>query len=584
MTVPIPQRSRPTVVFQPNLATSGPPLSSKISFQLLQKEQKRYITAYSCSLSRTNIRYNCGVYGHPELAPLRWSFSVTQMVPFEQCLTWIRTRNYQPPVYSTTMHGHNLSYPILLNEPNHISYLAHGRTYTKAPLLPTDHLSETACQGEWFEYVKGQPFYHMVAYYDELHLQTTPLIVKDGTVVDQHRQLMLLCSWETGRCIAESKTYVWNLTESDYCQVAVVKEFLGQRLYANLSDPATPEGQRVAEAIISTEAGEKIWIRPLDSVSQSGRVVMATNVDEMFLFPILETNEQGDAVVDNRDQVFTRTIHPSEVDLCRYIANRDEYLYFDITSQAEKEFDTILHQDCLRRQGEVRKAHFFEQGLPGYQPFLLQDGVFSTRWGETNYRYQCVLRVVHPVSTPRCYNKLPVVLRLPQHLALNTVLNFLSSTTYFLDPDSRLLSPMSRARPCSPPSTRLIRDRSPSRPRSTRLRRPSPCRFHLPAARMTSSSTQTITREGSTNPLHWMPCKISSWRRYSRRPSHTSWHLMSITCAPKTTMPSGPWTYSQIGLQPPRTGETYSLAAGGAGWKNGEEWSVSSSDFITFMS
>ncbi len=152
---------------------------------------------------------------------------------------------------------------------------------------------------------------------------------------------------------------------------------------------------------------------------------MPTNVDEMFLFPVLETNEQGDVVVDNRDQMFTRTIHPSEVDLRKYIANRDEYLYFDITSQAEKEFDTILHQDCLCRQDEAWKAHFFKQGLPGYQPFLLQDGVFSMRSRETNYRYQCVLRVVHPVSTPTCYNKLPVVLLLPQHLALNTVAQLL---------------------------------------------------------------------------------------------------------------------------------------------------------------
>ena len=71
--------------------------------------------------------------------------------------------------------------------------------------------------------------------------------------------------------------------------------------------------------------------------------------------------------------MFKRRIHPSEVDLRKYIANWDEYLYFDITSQAEREFDVILHQDCLRRQDEAQKAHFFEQGLFGYQPFVLQD-------------------------------------------------------------------------------------------------------------------------------------------------------------------------------------------------------------------
>ena len=57
-------------------------------------------------------------------------------------------------------------------------------------------------------------------------------------------------------------------------------------------------------------------------------------------------------------------------------------------------------------------------------------------------------RVVHPVSTSRCYNKLPVVLRLPQHLAANNILNFSVSTTYFLDPDSRLLSPIASEVPC----------------------------------------------------------------------------------------------------------------------------------------
>ena len=72
-------------------------------FQLLQKEKKRYITAYSCFLSRTDIRYNCGIYGHPELGPIHWSFSVPKRVTFEQCLTWIRTRSHLPPVYSRVL-------------------------------------------------------------------------------------------------------------------------------------------------------------------------------------------------------------------------------------------------------------------------------------------------------------------------------------------------------------------------------------------------------------------------------------------------------------------------------------------------
>ena len=359
-------------------------------FQLLQKERKRYINAYVCSLFRTDIRYNCGVYGHPELDPMHWSFLIPQRVTVEQCLEWLRTRTYRPEYHSTMMHGKEFTQPVLVNEPNYITYLVYGRTFLQAPALPTDQVTDIACQGEWYEYQPDKPQNHIVAFYDELHLQTVTLVVEDDKVIDKDRQLSLPCPWNDGHCHAEGLTYLWNVTGPEYCPVAVVKEFLGHRLHANVSHSGDSSDSHHAEAIVSAEVEEKIRIQPTGPVSQCGRVVTSTNIEDMFLFPILETDDKGRVLTDNRGQVFERRIHPGEVDLRKYIANRDEYLYYDITSQAEREFDTILHQDCLRRQDEARKAHFFEHGLPGYQPFLLQDGAFSTRSGETNYRYQCL--------------------------------------------------------------------------------------------------------------------------------------------------------------------------------------------------
>ena len=57
-------------------------------------------------------------------------------------------------------------------------------------------------------------------------------------------------------------------------------------------------------------------------------------------------------------------------------------------------------------------------------------------------------RMVHPISTTRCYNKLPVVLRLPQHLTPHMSSTF-RQVPPFLDPDSRLLSPIASEVPCS---------------------------------------------------------------------------------------------------------------------------------------
>ena len=292
-------------------------------FQLLQKEKKRYLTAYSCSILRTELGYNCGVYGHAELDPIHWSSSVIQRVTFEQCLTWLRTRRYQPSTYSVMMHGRDLNFSIALDEPNQVSYMVRGLTYTKLPSLPTDQVSETACQGEWVEYEQGHPFNHMVAYYDRVMLQSVTLVVEGDEVVDQRNQWTLPCKWADGQCHAEGMTYVWNTTADGYCQVALVREFLGHRLRANVSEPAFLQDPQKAEAIVSAEGDKKIRLRPLGPSSQCGRVVTATNVEDMFLFPIIESNDQGNIVLDNRDRVFTRAIHPSEVDLHKYITNQD---------------------------------------------------------------------------------------------------------------------------------------------------------------------------------------------------------------------------------------------------------------------
>ena len=72
-----------------------------------------------------------------------------------------RTQRYQPSTYSVMMHGRDLNFSLTLDEPTEVSYMVRGRIYMKPPILPTDQVSETACQGEWVEYDKGHPLIHM---------------------------------------------------------------------------------------------------------------------------------------------------------------------------------------------------------------------------------------------------------------------------------------------------------------------------------------------------------------------------------------------------------------------------------------
>ena len=460
-------------------------------FQLLQKERRRYMEGHSCTLSRTSIEYNCGTYDHPELDPTTWSIEMPVPVSRQMCRDWLKQRQYRPSEYSRTMyHDHDrmgdLLLPLALNEPAQLRYLKEGFTFVKWG-LPTDAHYQVGCTGTDREPYKGYPMPRVTAMFDTVTIRNISLYVEDGYVVDQERQRRLPCKWIDGFCRAEGVSYTWSVEDPEYCEVALVKDFKGHRLLANASDERDLQTTRKVEAIVSMGNAEKIRLRDEGPISQCGRVVMKTNLPGIFLYPIQETDPQGNVISDNSLSAFSRKIHPSEVELEKYIANRDEFLYHDITAQAEREFDTLLHQECLRRQEEAKKAHFFEQGMPGYQPFLLQDGVFSTRSGEVNYRYRCQARTVHPVSARRCFNKLPVVLRAARTLGSKS-LNFSHSTTYFMDPDSRLLSPVASEIPCATLFPAAYRARQGWIVATPEIHQaPTPLPLPLPAARRNES-------------------------------------------------------------------------------------------------
>ena len=419
-------------------------------FQLLQKENRRYIGGHSCTLSRTSIEYNCGSYDHPELDPTTWTIEMPVPVSQQMCRQWLDEKQYRPLKYSWKMYHdsqEDLLLPLELNEPAQLRYLTEGHTFVKWG-LPTDAHYQVGCAGTTREPYKGYPMPRVVATFDTVTIRNVSLYEEEGRMVDQERQRRLPCEWLDGYCRAEGISYTWSVEDPQYCEVALVKEFEGHRLLANASEEHDVLTTRNVKAIVSLGSTEKIRLRDEGPNSQCGRVVIKTNLPGIFLYPLQETDPQGNIIVDNHRSAFSRKIHPSEVELEKYIANRDEFLYYDITAQAEREFDALLHQECLRRQEEAKKAHFFEQGMPGYQPFLLQDGIFSTRSGEVNYRYRCQARTVHPVSARRCFNKLPVVLRAARTLGSKSF-NFTNSITYYMDPDSRLISPVASEIPCA---------------------------------------------------------------------------------------------------------------------------------------
>ena len=162
-----------------------------------------------------------------------------------------------------------ISQPIAINEPVQFQYLARGRTYIKLR-LPKDTTYQVGCYGETFKPYTGFPMQHVTAYLDPVALRMTKINVEGEDVVDLDCQRRLPCHWNEGQCRAEGITYLWNVTDPQYCPVAVVKEFQGQQVEANAS--SSPDTRNVCEvqAIVSADGVEKIRVHNEGQASQCG--------------------------------------------------------------------------------------------------------------------------------------------------------------------------------------------------------------------------------------------------------------------------------------------------------------------------
>ena len=240
----------------------GNPVEKAITarYQLLQEEKKRYLTGLSCSLRRTEVCYNCGSYDHPELDILNWGFDNPMEVSLHTCRQWLENKKYQPARVSPMMKGKSPKAKLRMGRVTEVRYLSEGATYIKTG-LPTDSTYQIGCEGATLDYAPNYPMSQVVAFYDKILIQAVRLYIEDKVVADRDQETKLPCKYLDGHCVTDEVTYVWNVTdtESEYCHLAVVKEFDGKELVANTS--GTSLDGHAARVIVSTGEDEKIRIR-----------------------------------------------------------------------------------------------------------------------------------------------------------------------------------------------------------------------------------------------------------------------------------------------------------------------------------
>ena len=370
------------------------------TYQLLQLERRQRTNGTRCSMVMTqSVRY-CGVYSH-QVVINKYGFT-EQITPVsvEDCRRYITSLEF------VDVNGRKHS--LQMNAVNSIDYEEKGRTWLDD--------GEVYCKGE--DWRRGDDIMEGVVVFRQLKLSLVHekfSILNDRvTAYDSNRRLP--CAVSSLACATPAKTFIWEPVE-DECKLALTRTVTG-------IDVAGP----TASVFMSTDQS-LVRLIQRRTVSMCGRIVIATNYDRLFLYPV------------ERGKLFERRIRPDEVSVSTFAANRDEYLYFHLASLVASEFRKVLQNDCAQAQSHSRLAFWLQHQQPGMTTLFLGNSTFGTSSGEALYIYACRPTVVRAIVSKECFRGLPVMER--------TIREGKEPTVAFMEPLTHRLSRVGIPMPCS---------------------------------------------------------------------------------------------------------------------------------------
>ena len=97
-----------------------------------------------------------------------------------------------------------------------------------------------------------------------------------------------------------------------------------------------------------------------------------------------------------------------ELKLSNFITNRDDYVYHSMTRALQREFSSVLRDECRENLRKTKTEHFLERQIPGLHTYRLGGSNHLTAAGEVAYFYKCQARLVAAIPADTCYDALPV--------------------------------------------------------------------------------------------------------------------------------------------------------------------------------
>lgn len=405
---------------------SAPILSEVKQYLLLQKEKRREIAAYQCQLLLTRTVDYCGVYDHQTRYPEKEFYLSPQVVDAATCLTWHLKRTFSHP-------DTQVSQELKWGE-NEIHYYRHGPE--GAGHAYTTPQGELKCIGTPFYWGKRDDWLSHAVVHEKafITLSNETLIVgKDQQVLAFQDQLRLPCRAPEQACMVEQGTYVWTYT-TEWCPLALLRTVTG-------SEVSNPDKDKV----FMSSDGSLTRLIHQGLVQHCSTPMISTNYPDIFLL---------DEALHSEHQ-FHRKIRPAEIDLSKYINNRDDFLYSQLSQALSKEFEHLLVSHC-QDQGRPRPLFFLNHhAQPDLSTWSLGNGSFATSTGDVVYQYQCQPILVQALDRPllvvsstatsedHCYNGLPI------SIVQGVSGGYQNTVNLFLEPISHRVTLHAHPVPCS---------------------------------------------------------------------------------------------------------------------------------------
>ena len=328
---------------------------------VLQEEKRRRHQGFSCSIAETRITYHCGAFDHITLLSKKSTYNIPKAVSYQDCRKMILDQTY---IIETgeqhTVHKEGLTI---------ISYTPVGKDYRSDG-------GEIECVGEE-TFINGKKYTNTVISVQLMIRLKKEDIWYTPATKELHAfnsQLLLPCPENQRFCETQEFTFVWTVQPESKCMMAELRTFQADEIKSVTG----------ATVIIATDKSMNRFVKKSKTIKCYKEVYRTENEK---IFVQIESKDDSDQ---------WRDIHTSEISMTAYTQHREEFLYYHITTQMRKEFQTLLLEDCRRQHDFQKILSRAEHSSPGVQTWHLGNGTFGTTAGDIIYTYECRKEIVKP--------------------------------------------------------------------------------------------------------------------------------------------------------------------------------------------